>query len=130
MVFIEHGSHNHSHGKIGRSTSRLTQMVAVNATDENETEEASLQPPPLPKAKAKNSNESSESMNMRGIFLHVLADALGSVIVIASALVRTYALILFSLWEKLRTWFDFRLTSMIKKLTMLIMEIFIGIFIA
>ncbi|BES91013.1 Cation efflux family [Nesidiocoris tenuis] len=87
FLLHEHGSHNHSHGKIGRSTSRLTQMVAVNATDENETEEASLQPPPLPKAKAKNSNESSESMNMRGIFLHVLADALGSVIVIASALV-------------------------------------------
>ncbi|KAF6216725.1 hypothetical protein GE061_001072 [Apolygus lucorum] len=84
FLLHEHGSHHsHSHNKIGRSTSRLTQMVSVNNTDDNENDE-SFCPPPKEKS-VKNSD--SESMNMRGIFLHVLADALGSVIVIASALV-------------------------------------------
>lgn len=81
MLIVEHGSHHHSHGTIGRSTSRLTQMVSVNATDDNENDESFCPPPKEEK------NSDPESMNMRGIFLHVLADALGSVIVIASALV-------------------------------------------
>lgn len=35
-------------------------------------------------------NHSAANMNMRGVFLHVLADALGSIIVIISALIVQY----------------------------------------
>ncbi|KAJ8953806.1 hypothetical protein NQ318_006654 [Aromia moschata] len=45
-------------------------------------------PPPLPsKENVLAHNHSAGQMNMRGVFLHVLSDALGSVIVIISALV-------------------------------------------
>ncbi|GLV35549.1 Zinc transporter 63C [Carabus blaptoides fortunei] len=87
-LFHEHGSahgHGHSHGSISRSRNRLTQLVS---TDDNENDET-FQPPP-PKAAANHhghSHASGDQMNMRGVFLHVLSDALGSVIVICSATV-------------------------------------------
>lgn len=43
---------------------------------------------------SKQAPQSSEQMNMRGVFLHVLADALGSVIVCISALI-----IMFTNWS-------------------------------
>lgn len=83
----EHGGHGHSHGGITHSHTRLTQLVSVGATDDNENDETFC--PPLAKEHATNGKvPSADQMNMRGVFLHVMADALGSVIVIASAMVR------------------------------------------
>ncbi|XP_034246282.1 zinc/cadmium resistance protein isoform X1 [Thrips palmi] len=91
-----HGGHGHSHGGIshggiGRSHTRLTQLVS---TDDNENDET-FNPPLGPALAAAISNNkghsdqpsepSASQMNMRGVFLHVMADALGSVIVIVSA---------------------------------------------
>ncbi|PSN56152.1 hypothetical protein C0J52_03347 [Blattella germanica] len=100
FLFHEHGSaHGHSHGGFSRSHTRLTHLVA---TDDNENDETFRPPVPPPPSSvlgsdrkkdgrcqqnhSHNSNNASQ-MNMRGVFLHVLADALGSVIVIASATV-------------------------------------------
>lgn len=83
----EHGGHGHSHGGITHSHTRLTQLVSVGATDDNENDETFC--PPLAKEHATNGKvATADQMNMRGVFLHILADALGSVIVIASAMVR------------------------------------------
>ena len=53
--------------------------------------DASPQPSPSPEpdeeSASKSKSETSSQLNMRGVFLHVLADALGSVIVCASACV-------------------------------------------
>jgi zinc transporter 1 len=66
------------------------------ATDDNENDERVTSPdnapptpppPPPPKAAHGHSHSSASQMNMRGVFLHLLADALGSVIVIVSALI-------------------------------------------
>lgn len=97
FCLAEHGhSHGHSHGGFSRSHTRLTHLVA---TDDNENDET-FQPPPTPPSPVLGSDrkkdercqqshpknpDASSQMNMRGVFLHVLADALGSVIVIASA---------------------------------------------
>lgn len=82
-LFADHsGSHGHSHG-LSRSHNRLSTLVS---TDDNENDE-SFQPPPSPKKKAHGHSHDASQMNMRGVFLHVLSDALGSVIVIISALV-------------------------------------------
>lgn len=87
----EHGGHGHSHGGITHSHTRLTQLVSVGATDDNENDETFC--PPLAKEHAPNGKvQTADQMNMRGVFLHVLADALGSVIVIASAMVSYFFL--------------------------------------
>lgn len=99
FLFHEHGhSHGHSHGGFSRSHTRLTHLVA---TDDNENDET-FQPPVPPPSSVLGSDrkkdercqqshsqspDAASQMNMRGVFLHVLADALGSVIVIASALI-------------------------------------------
>lgn len=90
FLFHQHGTgyHGHSHGALGKSTSRLTHMIA---TDDNENDEsfcaASANDPQLNNESfnMNHSHNSASHMNMRGIFLHVLADALGSVIVVVSA---------------------------------------------
>jgi len=85
-LFHEHGSsHGHSHG-ISRSThSHLTDLADKDPEKEgipeityNGTEKS---------AGHHGHSHSAENMNMRGVFLHVMADALGSVIVIISALI-------------------------------------------
>ena len=82
-MFIEHaGSHGHSHG-LSRSHNRLSTLVS---TDDNENDE-SFQNTSSPKKKAHGHSHDASQMNMRGVFLHVLSDALGSVIVIVSALI-------------------------------------------
>lgn len=89
FLFAGHGGHGHSHGGgIGRSHTRLTQLVSVGAMDDNENDET-FRPPISDKGHVHNGHvhTNSAQMNMRGVFLHVLADALGSVIVIASAMV-------------------------------------------
>lgn len=76
----------HNHG-------RLTQLVSAGAsataTDDNENDER-FQPPQHYHDHVHDSHDSSAQMNMRGVFLHVLADALGSVIVIISAAVSSF----------------------------------------
>ncbi|CAH1161091.1 unnamed protein product [Phyllotreta striolata] len=86
LLFHEHGSsHGHSHGRLSHSRNRLTQLAI---TDDNENDETFPSPPPAQKeAKKVEPSHSAGQMNMRGVFLHVLSDALGSVIVIVSALV-------------------------------------------
>jgi len=84
------GGHGHSHGGISRSHTRLTQLVSAgasaNATDDNDNDHRFNVP-------LNHTHESSAGhMNMRGVFLHLLADALGSVIVIVSALVCIYTI--------------------------------------
>ncbi|XP_066591356.1 uncharacterized protein ZnT63C isoform X1 [Prorops nasuta] len=80
---LEHGNaHGHSHG-ISRSHNRLSTLVG---TDDNENDEAYRPSTPPVKRSHGHSHDASQ-MNMRGVFLHVLSDALGSVIVIVSALI-------------------------------------------
>ncbi|XP_034193487.1 solute carrier family 30 member 1 isoform X2 [Osmia lignaria lignaria] len=82
-LFHEHGNaHSHSHG-ISRSHNRLSTLVG---TDDNENDEAYRPSTPQVKRTHGHSHDASQ-MNMRGVFLHVLSDALGSVIVIVSALI-------------------------------------------
>lgn len=76
-----HGGHNHLHGH-----SHLGQLAAM---DDNEND-AAFEPTVVTtngKCKDEPKPKSAGHMNMRGVFLHVLADALGSVVVIISALV-------------------------------------------
>ncbi|KAJ8927198.1 hypothetical protein NQ314_020476, partial [Rhamnusium bicolor] len=86
VLFHEHGSsHGHSHGRLTHSRNRLTQLAV---TDDNENDETYPSPPPQPsQERVLTHSHSAGHMNMRGVFLHVLSDALGSVIVIISALV-------------------------------------------
>ncbi|KAG8238171.1 hypothetical protein J437_LFUL018263 [Ladona fulva] len=85
-LFHEHGSgHTHSHGGLSHGHNRLSQLVTVGGRDDNENDEG-FTPPPPPSSAAGHEHGASQ-MNMRGVFLHVLADALGSVIVICSAAV-------------------------------------------
>lgn len=96
LLFHDHGGHAHSHGGMQRNHTRLTQLVSAGAsataTDDNENDERFQPPPPHyhendEKKTSSHSHAHSHSgeMNMRGVFLHVMADALGSVIVIISA---------------------------------------------
>jgi zinc transporter 1 len=82
-LFHEHGSsHGHSHG-LSRSThSHLTDLA-----DKDEKEEISEILYPRAEPKSHGHSHSASNMNMRGVFLHVAADALGSVVVIISALI-------------------------------------------
>lgn len=97
-VISEHGSTlGHSHG-ISRSHNRLSTLVG-GVTDDNENDDAFRPtvpppappppppPPPPPIKRAHGHSHDASQMNMRGVFLHVLSDALGSVIVIISALI-------------------------------------------
>lgn len=87
-LFLLHkhgGGHMHSHG--GLSHSHGMSHGNLDNSEENKTFmfETGNSPPKKPSHHG-HSHDSSQ-MNMRGAFLHVLSDALGSVIVIISALV-------------------------------------------
>ncbi|KAG7170672.1 Zinc transporter 1-like 1 [Homarus americanus] len=93
LLFHEHG-HGHSHGGHGHShgshENKLSTINALVATDDNENDERFTPPPPNSLSspeKGEDNNKSASQMNMRGVFLHILSDAMGSVIVIISALV-------------------------------------------
>eukprot|EP00092_Neocalanus_flemingeri_P047619 GFUD01054035.1.p1 GENE.GFUD01054035.1~~GFUD01054035.1.p1 ORF type:complete len:536 (-),score=154.62 GFUD01054035.1:840-2447(-) len=89
-LFHEHGSsHGHSHG-LSRSThSHLTDLADKDEKDD--IPEISYSGAEKAGAAAHGHSHggggSASQMNMRGVFLHVMADALGSVIVIISALI-------------------------------------------
>lgn len=92
-VFIipEHGGHHgHSHGGLTRPNATLSQLN----TDDNENNSFMYQNQEKPQIKkaanAHGHSHDSGHMNMRGAFLHVLSDALGSVIVVISALVKYF----------------------------------------
>nr|CAG4638582.1 EOG090X09D3 [Cyclestheria hislopi] len=92
-LFHDHG---HSHGGGGdahshlHGHSHLSQLVSM---DDNDNDAAYQPPTQIVSAnntadsdKDKNKAKSASQLNMRGVFLHVLADALGSVVVMVSAL--------------------------------------------
>lgn len=75
----EHG-HGHSHGGHGHShENKLSTINTLVATDDNENDERFTPPPPsiLPTSQKAEGNKSASQMNMRGVFLHVLSDAMG-----------------------------------------------------
>ncbi|KAF5301441.1 hypothetical protein FQA39_LY02170 [Lamprigera yunnana] len=84
FLFQEHGSH--SHGPIKSSRKRLSQLGVTDANENDASYSA-----PTQNANAKHSHHThgheAGQMNMRGVFLHVLSDALGSFIVCISATV-------------------------------------------
>lgn len=94
VLFHEHGSsHGHSHG-LSRSThSHLTDLADREEKEEiNEIVYSGKESSAAPKAQQHSHNHHGHShgagnMNMRGVFLHVMADALGSVVVIISAII-------------------------------------------
>ncbi|UJR08744.1 hypothetical protein I4U23_013001 [Adineta vaga] len=94
-----HGGHSHGHGhghaksneengdnnRFERHSSRALQEVIADSVIQAERED---QPNQVAiETKEKGTHEKEASMNMHGVFLHVLADALGSVVVIISALI-------------------------------------------
>ncbi|XP_050672541.1 zinc transporter 1 isoform X3 [Leptidea sinapis] len=97
FLFHEHGSsHGHSHGGVPPPSNvrHLTELVNSNADmalghPPTDTEETDEMVPPKSKMPSKQAPRTTDPghLNMKGVFLHVLSDALGSLIVVASALV-------------------------------------------
>lgn len=92
-LFLFH-DHGHSHGGHGHDKRRnLPTLEEVMAQEDINDNKGNYQVPATKNAEKEKEKEngtkaqSSSQMNMRGVFLHVLADALGSVIVIISALI-------------------------------------------
>ena len=87
LLFKGHG-HSHGVGSEGHSHNHHQHVPTSDDINDNHmTESGSPTPPPSPTGVQMN-------MNMHGVFLHVMADALGSVIVIISA-----SIIAFTNWE-------------------------------
>lgn len=91
-LFLFHG-HGHSHGGHSHDNHMFPPLEEVLAEGDINDNKGNFQVP-LPDSKEPPQTEnsvkkesSSSQMNMHGVFLHVLADALGSVIVIISALI-------------------------------------------
>ncbi|CRK99436.1 CLUMA_CG012659, isoform A [Clunio marinus] len=92
-LLYDSGGHGHSHGH-----NKLSQLSSV---DDNENEDYIFgephkvkAPSPVKKASSGHGHSHSHSagqMNMRAAFLHVLSDALGSVIVMISAVIIKYS---------------------------------------
>lgn len=80
-----HG-HGHSHGGKPHSHKSLVKLESagdnVHSTDDNDNVHSFYVP-----QNQTHQEQSAEQMNMRGVYLHFLADAIGSVIVVISALV-------------------------------------------
>lgn len=115
FLLYDSGGHGHSHGH--------TKLSQLSSVDDNENEdyifgEPDRIKPPTPVAPKKSSghghshgghghSHSAGQMNMRAAFLHVMSDALGSVIVMISALIIKY-----TEWEnKVSFHFDFKLLT-------------------
>lgn len=91
FLFHHHGSgHSHRRGHHHSLPTIEDVMAEEDINDNQENYRLSDNLPPTPPKggdSKKPAMNTSSQMNMRGVFLHVLADALGSVIVIISALV-------------------------------------------
>ncbi|KAH8300529.1 hypothetical protein KR018_011836 [Drosophila ironensis] len=90
-LLYEHGGHHgHSHGGgLTRNHSRLTELANMDEGDDEQNDysyEKQKEKQPAKKSSHGHSHDPGH-MNMRGAFLHVLSDALGSIIVVISALV-------------------------------------------
>jgi len=86
-LFHEHGSsHGHSHGLTRSTHSHLTDLQDREEKDAEISEIYPARHETVPKHAHGHSHDAS-NMNMRGVFLHVMADALGSVVVIISAVI-------------------------------------------
>ncbi|XP_037303171.1 zinc transporter 1-like [Manduca sexta] len=95
FLFHEHSGHGHSHGGVPPPSNvrHLTEIVnsnadmalGHNATDTEETDE--MVPPKVSKVQNNNkqtpcrANNDPGHMNMKGVFLHVLSDALGKCLI-------------------------------------------------
>ncbi|XP_055322656.1 uncharacterized protein LOC129578328 [Sitodiplosis mosellana] len=87
VLLYEHGGHHgHSHG-IARSNNKLAQLTNTDDNENNSFVYAEGDQKQASKSNGHNHSHNSTHMNMRGAFLHVLSDALGSIIVVISALV-------------------------------------------
>ncbi|ELT90648.1 hypothetical protein CAPTEDRAFT_151660 [Capitella teleta] len=103
LVLFSHHSHGHSHGGgghghshgFGGSSNKKTEAKAekeglVQSTEETANGGATVQQASSQEDVRVISPGSTAQLNMRAVFLHVLGDALGSVIVIISALIIKY----------------------------------------
>lgn len=82
------GSHGHSHsGGHGHGHSHLAQLSNMDDNENDAIYELENSPSNANTKTAKSKKSKTKNLNMHGVFLHVLADALGSVVVIISALV-------------------------------------------
>ena len=87
------GFHGHSHGNEDQpqieiiAESSDLRRHSLRALDEVIVESTVQSQPQADEQKKKPKKKKSASMNMQGVFLHVLADALGSVVVIISSLI-------------------------------------------
>lgn len=91
-LFHQHGGghgHSHSHSHRHASVPKVTDVINIDDDHDSDTagESTTVNKMPNGNANKEHAPNSGGSMNMRGVFLHVMADALGSVIVVASALV-------------------------------------------
>ncbi|TMW52832.1 hypothetical protein DOY81_002099 [Sarcophaga bullata] len=86
-LLYEHGGHHgHSHGGgLRRNHSRLTELANVDDGENNDDFAYEKQKEKQIKKSSHGHSHDPGSMNMRGAFLHVLSDALGSIIVVISA---------------------------------------------
>ncbi|CAO1406172.1 unnamed protein product [Diamesa tonsa] len=83
LLYDHGGHHGHSHAGLAHNHEKISTMAA-ETSDEYIFAEKKPLPPPVKKHSHGHSHDAG-SMNMRGAFLHVLSDALGSVGVIISA---------------------------------------------
>ncbi|UYV78289.1 SLC30A1 [Cordylochernes scorpioides] len=103
-LFRDQGGHGHSHGGGATAGSKKVVTSEMSLNSQQDINENQIVPPvPNKEKKVKKPRrppsphqlgrgmslvaDSSSQMNMRGVFLHVLTDALGSVIVLVSALI-------------------------------------------
>jgi len=84
LLLHQHGGHGHSHGGGGGHghSHGPRALVADDQDDEGHPTNIAI----MAKGESKPKKKAKMSMNMRGVFLHVLSDALGSVVVIISAI--------------------------------------------
>lgn len=79
LLLLKDGGHGHSHG----GHNKHTQMPSFDENEDDSHFDESH-------AKKHGHSHSAGQMNMRGAFLHVLSDALGSVVVMISASIMAY----------------------------------------
>lgn len=86
-LFHEHGgAHGHSHGGANKNHGTHSHLTALAENGDEIDVPKSVEDAKGHHGHSHADNAGSQ-MNMRGVFLHVMADALGSVVVIISALI-------------------------------------------
>jgi len=93
LLFHEHGGHGHSHGGHSHDRGTHSHISALASREEEEKNDNGNLTSIAIQGKNEHHGHSHNhgkadtggNLNMRGVFLHVMADALGSVVVIISA---------------------------------------------